>query len=68
MTNKELKDKALEYIERLCLVYENGPKENLENTQKIIDQIYKFAHCVQDHCKNPHKDWKKELQSQDWEI
>lgn len=63
-----LKDKALEYIENLCLIYEDGNKKDLENTQKIIDSIYKFSHCVQNHCKNPHEDWRKELESQDWSI
>jgi len=63
-----LKDKALEYIEKYCLVYENSDKNNLDNTQKIIDSIYRYAHCVQSHCKNPHDDWKKELEEQDWSI
>ncbi len=64
----KLKDKALEYIEKLCLVYENSNKKDLENVQKIIDNIYKFAHCTRGKCNNPHEDWKKDLEKQDWEI
>jgi len=65
-----LKDKALEYIENYCLVYENGDKTDLENTQKIIDSIYTFAHCVQEShkCYDVHEDWRKELKEQDWSI
>ena len=65
-----LKDKSLEYIEKLCIVYENGPKEDLENTQKIIDQIYTFAHCVQEDkkCYPVHEDRRKELKQQNWHI
>ena len=65
-----MKDKALEYIENLCLVYESSNKKDLSNTQKIIDQIYKFAHCVQEshECYDVHNDWRKELMDQNWEI
>lgn len=63
-----LKDKALEYIEKCCLVYENSNKKDLENTQKIIDTIYRFSHCVNGHCENLHQDWQKELEEQNWEI
>jgi hypothetical protein len=65
-----MKDKALEYIEKLCLVYEDSNKQDLENTQRIIDNIYKFAHCVQEKhgCYNVHEGWREELKSQDWEI
>jgi len=65
-----MKDKALEYIEKLCYVYENGNKKDLDNTQKIIDQIYRFSHCVHKHhcCYDMHEDWRKELENQDWEI
>lgn len=65
-----LKDKALEYIEKYCLVYENSDKTNLENTQKIIDSISRFAHCVQEShkCYDVHEDWRKELEEQDWSI
>lgn len=65
-----MKDKALEYIEKLCLVYENSNKKDFKNTQKIIDTIYKFAHCVQESnsCYCVHEDWRKELKKQNWEI
>lgn len=46
--NEELKNKALEYIEKYCLVYENSDKKDINNIQKIIDTIYRFAHCVQE--------------------
>lgn len=67
MKNEDLKDKALEYIEKYCLVWENSDK-SLETSNKILETIYSFAHCVQDRCKNPHKDWKEELRKQNWEI
>ena len=52
------------------LVYENGNKKDLANAQKIIDSIYRFAHCVQKShsCYHVHDDWRKELKQQKWEI
>jgi len=65
-----LQKQALKYIEQLCLVYENGNKKDLANAQKIIDSIYRFAHCVQKShsCYHVHDDWRKELKQQKWEI
>ncbi len=65
-----MKDKALEYIENLCLLYENSDKNDRENVQKIIDDIYKYAHCVQEShsCYDVHDDWREELRNQNWEI
>lgn len=70
MSQTQLKDKALEYIEKLCFVYENSDKTDLKNVDKIIEQIYSFAHCVQEKCKcyDAHDDWREELEKQDWEI
>jgi len=64
------KVKALKYIEKLCLVYENGDKKNVNRVQKIMDNIYKYAHCVQEShsCYDTHKNWRKELNNQNWEI
>ena len=65
-----LKDKALEYIEKLTLVYENSPKDNIENVDRIMCDIYKFAHCVRKShsCYHVHKEWRKYLEEQNWEI
>jgi len=62
-----MKNKALKYIDNLCLAYENGNKKDLDNTQKIIDQIYRFAHCVNEKnsCYHVHDNWRKELNEQD---
>ena len=67
---RQLKDKALEYIEKSCLVFENSDKSNQANVQKIMDNIYKYAHCVQEShpCYNVHEGWREELRSQDWSI
>lgn len=69
MKNK-LKDKALEYIEKLCLVYENSNKKDLENIEKIMGLIYRHVHCVRKShsCYDVHQDWRKELEDQNWEI
>ena len=66
----ELKDKAIEYIEKLCMVYENSEKKDIENTQKIIDSIYKYAHCVNKSasCYHIHDDWREQLKQENWEI
>lgn len=65
-----MKDKALKYIEQLCLLYENSDKNDQKNVQKIIDNIYRFAHCVRTECScyHAHKDWRKELKKVNWEI
>ena len=70
MSQTQLKDKALEYIEKLCFVYENSNKKDLENVQKIMDNIYRFAHCcLESHsCYDVHEDWRKELEKQNWKI
>ena len=67
---QKLKDKALEYTERLCLVYENSDKTDLKNIQKIIDNIYQHVHCVQENksCYHVHENWREELRNQNWEI
>jgi len=66
----KLKNKALEYIEKLCYVYENSDKSDLKNTQNIIDSIYRYTHCVQKKhkCYDVHEDWRIELLKQNWEI
>ena len=66
----ELKDKALEYTEKLCLVYENSDKQNLKNVQKIMDNIYRNVHCVQKthSCYSVHNDWREKLANQNWKI
>ena len=66
----DLKDKALEYIENLCLVYENSDKKDSQNIQKLFDTIYTYAHCVQEShkCYEVHEDWRKELEKQNWKI
>ena len=51
MTDISLKDKALLAIEGICLA--SGRAE--------LDSIYTFAHIANGHCKNPHKDWVKDL-------
>lgn len=48
----------LRVIQGLCDIYESGSKDK-ENTQGIIDDIYKFSH-INGTCKNPHLDWHKE--------
>lgn len=65
-----MKDKALKYIERLCLVWEDSDKTNLKNAGIIIGEIYKLAHCVQEshECYEVHKDWRKELEEMNWEM
>lgn len=68
LSKTQLKDKALEYIEKLCFVYENSDKTDLKNVEKIIETIYEYAHCALGECGNPHEDWKKELEEQDWKI
>jgi len=68
-TNK-LKDKALEYIEKMCLVYENSDKSDRDIVDHIIATIYKYAHCVAEShsCYHVHDNWRKNLEEQDWEI
>jgi len=63
-----MKDKALEYIEKLCLVYENSNKRDIKNVNKIMGSIYRFSHIANDRCENKHLNWRKELREQDWEI
>ncbi len=65
-----MKDKALEYIEKLCLVYENSNSKDIKNAQETISQIYRFSHCVQEKrsCYHVHENWRKELAEQNWEI
>lgn len=59
----KIKDKALEQIEQLCLLWQCSPKK-IEDAQRVIDKIYKFAHCVQEKhsCHNHHENWRKELE------
>ena len=65
----KLKDKALDQIEQLCYIWENSPKTP-EDAQKIIDQIYEFAHCVQKRhsCYHVHINWREELENSKLDI
>ena len=65
-----LKDKALEDIEKLALLYENIDKSNIDTTDKIMQTVYKFAHCIQEQhsCYKTHENWRKELEEAHWEI
>ncbi len=53
---KNIKIKALEVVQGLCMLYEDGRKTH-KNAEKIIEQIYQSAHVSLGDCKNPHKDW-----------
>lgn len=51
--------RILKVIEKLTILWENGPQTE-ERANKIIGDIYKFSHIL-GSCKNPHMDWRKEL-------
>ncbi|MHA1757233.1 MAG: hypothetical protein ACTSVV_10720 [Promethearchaeota archaeon] len=58
--SKNIKLKALETIEGLTLLYQDG-RRSLEDAERILDDIYKYSHIANEHCGNPHKNWVKEL-------
>ena len=55
-----LQKMSLYVIEKLCYVYEGGNKSNINNTQKIMNDIYEFSH-VFSNCRNKHVDWRQKL-------
>jgi hypothetical protein len=50
--------KVLQTIEGLCLLWESGTKASPD---KLIGEIYRYAHIGLERCENPHVDWRKEL-------
>lgn len=55
MNNKKKKEYTKLIEEILC----NNPFGDLSKTN--VDLIYKIIHLVNGDCKNPHKDWEKEI-------
>lgn len=67
------KTKALQLIEELVssdavqdLEYKVNVKKTATEDEKFylnkLTTIYKIAHCNLGECKNPHNDWKKEIE------
>ncbi len=58
--------RVLNVIDKLCIVWENGPKTK-KQAQKIIDEIYRYSHLFS-NCKNLHVDWRKEFLKTEKEL
>jgi len=62
--NTKLKEtneqKALKVIQALTTLYEDG-KQSHKDAENMLCNIYKYSHIAIGSCKNPHKDWIKEL-------
>ncbi len=56
MCDKNIKIKALEVAQGLCLIYNEGRKTQ-KNAEHVIEQIYKCTHVALGECPNKHKDW-----------
>lgn len=56
MFEKNIKIKALEVTQGLCMLYTDG-KHNLKNAEHTIDLIYKSVHSSLGNCVDPHEDW-----------
>jgi len=56
LREKNIKIKALEVAQGLCLLYNDG-KKSQKNAEHVIGQIYKCTHVALGECPNPHKDW-----------
>jgi hypothetical protein len=50
---------ALNTIEKLCMIWENGPKTK-KQAQLIFDEIFRYSHLFS-NCANPHVNWRQEL-------
>ncbi len=53
---KNIKIKALEVTQGLCLIY-NESKKTQKTAEHVIEQIYKCTHVALGECPNKHKDW-----------
>ncbi len=53
---KNIKIKALEVTQALCIIYNEG-KKSQKSAERVIEQIYKCTHVALGTCPNPHKDW-----------
>ena len=51
-------DKYLELVELVLL---ENTDETVEEYQETMDLLYKIVHLARWKCKNPHNDWKKEV-------
>ena len=60
MYEKNIKIKALEVTQGLCILYNDG-KQNLKNAEHTIELIYKSVHASLGECTNSHEDWIKGL-------
>lgn len=57
--NKLTHQEQLRIIEGICLLWENGDKADINQAQKMIDDIYKISH-INGTCGNLHEDWQEE--------
>lgn len=60
MREKNIKIKALEVVQGLCMLYNDGEKSK-KNAEHVIEQIYKCTHVALGECPNKHKAWLKGL-------
>ncbi len=56
LRDKNIKIKALEVAQGLCLLYNDG-KKNQKNAEHVIEQIYKSIHVALGECPDKHDDW-----------
>lgn len=56
MREKNIKIKALEVTQGLCVLYNDG-KKNQKNAEHVIEQIYKCTHVALGECPKKHEDW-----------
>lgn len=56
LREKNIKIKALEVVQGLCMLYHDG-KRNQKNAEHVIEQVYKCTHVALGECPKKHKDW-----------
>jgi len=57
---KDIKTKALEVIESVCVNLLTDEKE-ITIDSKVLGDLYSYAHIAIGRCETPHLDWKREL-------
>ena len=60
MTPDQIRHRAINVIEGIGILWENGPK-SLKRAEQLLDAVYRYAHLANGTCNNLHADWLIEL-------
>jgi len=59
---KDRRDRCAQTLQGRALLTIDHILSELESEDKLLEKLYRIAHCATGVCPNPHEDWVKELE------